>query len=264
MTFFRGTAPLLAGLMLLSTAACSSTRSWSYTPSVRASRDPLIDKSVVIPPLIDARVNENSNMLMLYMVPLMPYGWASYQTPEGAPMHATSGTWQFQPNEDLAKAIAQELDNRQLFREAFFGFRTSEADLVLRGEIRSTDYEAKMITYGLSIYGPNLWLLLPAGTFKNELWLDLKLVDQATEDLLWTGSLRAETGSTFWIYSLASDFNYDTLLKENLPSLLAEMETAVGELDVASPPPAEEPPQLEVEVTPVGSEASDPAEETSP
>jgi hypothetical protein len=69
-------------------------------------------------------------------------------------MHVNSGLWQFRPADDFARAVAQEVDNARVFRETFVGNRASDADYVLLGEITSTKYEGKIISYGLSAYGP--------------------------------------------------------------------------------------------------------------
>ena len=74
----------------------------------------------------------------------MPYGWQELNTPEGVERHCQSGLWQWRPNEDIAKATA-------------FTNRSSEGELTLEGNIKSTKYDGKIITYGLSVYGPLFW-----------------------------------------------------------------------------------------------------------
>jgi hypothetical protein len=58
---------------------------------------PIINQSVTVPPLKDERSNENSNYALIYMVPLMPFGWQDFSTPEGIQMHCNSGFWFFKP-----------------------------------------------------------------------------------------------------------------------------------------------------------------------
>src|SRR4030095_15672898 len=99
-----------------------------------------------------------------------PFGSMTLETPEGVQMHVNSGLWQFRPADDIARAVAQEMENARIFRETFAGNRASEADYVLLGEITSTKYEGKIISYGLSAYGPLLWLFgFPSGHTANEL-----------------------------------------------------------------------------------------------
>jgi len=83
---------LVGGLLLAAAlAGCASSRSWSYTPESRSAIDPLANVSVIVLPFEDRRLKENSNLIMMYLIPLMPFGWATYHTPEGMQMHVNSG-----------------------------------------------------------------------------------------------------------------------------------------------------------------------------
>lgn len=197
----RGSALLVLWLV----TGCASTRSWAYRPEAPVVRQPVLAKSVVVLPTEDLRTNENTNLRALYLIPLMPYGWMTFDTPEGPERHLTSGVWNFRPPEDIAKVIAQDLQNLGLFKETFFGFRPSDGDLILRSQLHSTRYDAKIISYGLSIEGPLLWLIgFPMGTYSNELRLELRLEDRAT-------------GET------------DSLLKRELRRAFADLQTRLAE-----------------------------------
>lgn len=144
-------------------------------------------------------------------------------------MHLISGLWQFKPTEDIAKAFASELNARRVFREAFYTFRESEGELVLRGTLTSTKYDGKLISYCLSAYGPLLWLFgLPAGTVKNDLVFSLRLEEQASKKLIWekTYSVEHDHGA-FWIYAMPEDFFYDKMLKGLVPGILTDLEQAI-------------------------------------
>lgn len=144
-------------------------------------------------------------------------------------MHVTSGIWQFKPSEDFAKAIAQELENRGLFRETFFAYRTSEADLVMRGRLVSTQYKAKMYSYGLSVYGPALWFIgFPAGSYGNDLQVELSLQERGSGKVLWTGRFSGDKGSVFWLYRMPSDFQYDELIKRGLSEAIDDLEKTLN------------------------------------
>ena len=168
---------LVGGLLLVvALTGCASARSWSYTPEPRSAIDPLANVSVIVLPFEDRRPKENSNFILIYLIPLVPYGWMALETPEGVQMHVNSGLWQFRPPDDVARAVAQEVENARVFRETFVGNRASDADYVLLGEITSMKYEGKIISYGLSVYGPLLWFFgFPSGHTANELTLTLKL-----------------------------------------------------------------------------------------
>ena len=139
-------------------------------------------------------------------------------------MHTTSGLWLFKPSEDFSKAIAEEIQTAGIFKEAFFTYKTSEGDLVLRGEIKSTYYSGKLFTYCLSFFGVYLWFIgLPAASASNTLELGFQLEDSASGQVLWQGSYTKEEGAVSWIYFIKPDFYYDKLLKdimnEAIPSL---------------------------------------------
>ena len=205
-------------------SGCTSQRVWTYSPEAKIELEPMLYKSVAVPPLVDERVNMNLNRSGLGLIPLFPYGWQTMYTPEGGQEHRTSGFWLFAPTEDFAKAIAIELENSSLFEEVFFTTRPSEADLSLRGTIESTQYTSKMYTYCLSLVGVYLWLFgFPSGSASNELILDLKLVDNTTDQVIWGFRYKKSAGSTSWIYSLKSDFFYDTMLKEIMEEVIVSL-----------------------------------------
>lgn len=230
----RKACVLLLGhlLVLISAVGCSSARTWTYSVTSPVNRPPLHDQAVAVTPLNDERKPSNSNNILLYLIPLMPFGYQDLNQPEGLQVHILSGLWQFKPTEDLAKAIAAELQNRRIFRDAFFTFREGDGDLVLQGALQSTHYNGKLITYGLSAYGPMLWFFgLPAGTVTNELAVKLRLVDRASQNLLWEKEYRDQYDiGAFWFYAMPEDFYYDKLLKQLMPKILGDLEAAVQEI----------------------------------
>jgi hypothetical protein len=177
-----------------------------------------VARSVAVSYASDQRDGENSDRQMLAVVPFVPFGMVSNARPENTKVHATSGEWKFYPSEDIARAVAAELQASGLFREVFFSTGLSDGELVLKIAIRSTLQEGKVITYGLSVYGPLLWLIgFPAGTASNELKLDFDLQDRASGRSLWSARCeRTWDHGLFWIYSLPSDFEYHRLLKDML------------------------------------------------
>jgi curli biogenesis system outer membrane secretion channel CsgG len=216
-------------LMMLIMAGCATQRAWTYKAEPPVTTAPMINKSVSVSPLLDGRENVNKNMVMMYLIPLMPFGWQDFKTPEGVQVHLTSGLWQFKPAEDFAKAIAEELNNSGIFKEAFFTNRSSEGDLFFKGEIKSTDYNGKMISYCFSIEGPLLWLIgLPASTVENVLALSLQLVDPKTNEVLWAESYEKRDGNTSWIYALQPDFLYDRLLKEIMKEVIPSLKNKLA------------------------------------
>jgi len=217
-------------LAILIVAGCSTQRAaWTYKAEPPVTMAPMIDKSVAISPLSDRREKVNKDMVAMYLIPLMPFGWQDLRTPEGVEMHINSGLWPFRPTEDVAIAIAEELNNSGIFREVFFTNRPSGGDLFIKGEIKTTDYNGKLITYCLSFEGPILWFVgLPKAYIENILGLSLQLVDSKTNEVLWQGDYEKREGRTSWIYAMQPDFLYDRLLKEIMKEALPSLKNKLA------------------------------------
>jgi hypothetical protein len=105
--------------------------------------------------------------------------------------------------------------------------RASEGDYVLLGEIVSTRYQGKVFSYGLSAYGPALWILgLPAGTHSNDLELRLRLAKSPSVPPIWTHTIKGSTSHTSWLYVMQPDFEYDSMLKDAMPEALDSLRRA--------------------------------------
>jgi len=208
------------GYLLLGTAllvSCSTHQTWIYKTNAKPANGPSLSKdAVVVIPFSDQRASNNDNKTALYMVPLMPFGWANYQAPEGVPKHITSGLWKnYKPVDDFAKALALELENAELFKEASFDNKKGDK-YYIQGTIINTGYKGKMFSYLLSIYGPILWLIgFPAVTVENTLTLELNLMNNRTKKSLFSKSYSATPFSEVgWVYDLPNDFRYAEMVKE--------------------------------------------------
>jgi hypothetical protein len=165
----------------------------------------------------DARENENHNYLVLYAIPLMPFGWQNLNTPELTTYHTTTGVWNnYKPTEDFPKALAEDLRNTHLFADAFFDFRRDTADYAVQGKILSTKYTGRIISYGLSVEGPLLWLIgFPAAWTQNELSIDLTLMDSKTGNILFSKNYTATPCSNMsWLYYMKDDYYYPEMMAE--------------------------------------------------
>jgi len=208
---------LLACLAVVLSTGCASQKTWvyhsnSYTPATRDT-----GKSVAVLAYEDARENKNVNLVGLYVIPLMPFGWQNLNSPEGIQMHITSGMWiNYKPTEDYPKALAEDLKKTGLFSDAFFDFRASASDYSVKGKILNTKYRGTIISYGLSVYGPLLWIVgFPCGTSHNDLALELSLVDSKSNKVLFTKEYNATPrGNVSFLYYMANDFNYSEMLAE--------------------------------------------------
>lgn len=208
-------AASIAMALLFITSGCASTRAWHYTPDSYARRPEPGSSTVAVTPFRDSRPDVNHNYGLMYLIPLMPIGPVDYSTPESGAEHVTSAAWQFRPSEDFARGAAAELQASGLFKEAYYSERGNDADLVFTGNIISTNYSGSIISYGLSAYGPLLWIVgLPAGTVHNELVMEMSLTDRRTGAVVWSGTSRGTyERSPFWLYAMPSDFDYDNLFK---------------------------------------------------
>jgi hypothetical protein len=220
---------ILGVFAALISSGCSTQRVWTYKSDPYVKTEPLVNKSVAVAPLADNRENVNHNLIAIGYIPLMPFGWMNMNTPEGGQAHVASGLWLFKPPEDIAKAIAEEINNSGIFREAFFTNRASEGELSLRGNLKSTYYHGNIITYCMSIYGAYLWFIgLPAGIYENNLEISLELVEGSTGKVLWNETYKKEFSKTFWIYAPGADFRYDQLLKEIMKEVIPSLKNKLA------------------------------------
>ena len=208
---------LLAGLAVLLGTGCSSQKTWSYHANNYGAPAITSDKKIAVLPYADMRENANNNFWAMYMIPVMPFGWQSYNTPEGSAMHINSGLWvNYKPTEDFPKALAEDLRNTHIFSDAFFDYRREAGDYAINGKILSTKYDGKLISYCTSVYCPYLWIVgFPATWTENELSVELSLVDSKTQkelfDKIYTAKPRSNVS---WIYYINTDFQYSEMLAE--------------------------------------------------
>ena len=211
-------------------SGCANQKTWvyhanSYSPTAAAT-----DKKIAVLPFEDSRPNENHNLWAIYLIPLVPFGSQTLNCPEGISQHVNSGLWvNYKPTEDFPKALAEDLRNTRLFSDAFFDYRRETGDYAVKGKIISTKYEGRIISYGLSVYGPDLWFIgFPATWNQNELSLELSLVDAKTEKPLFSKTYTAKPRSgCSWIYSMNSDFNYSEMLAELNKQFCADIQIAL-------------------------------------
>jgi hypothetical protein len=211
---------IVLGLAVMTVSGCAEPRGWRFTPNTyEPPAKPLFMMTVAVPRFRDSRPNENTNKLSFYAIPFMPFGWANVSAPE-----SFSPRFKYRPTDDLAKAAAEEIQATGLFKEAFFTERESEGDLILRGEIKSTHFNQKVLSYGLSEFGSLLWLVgAPVGTVTNELNVRLSVEHKTTNTVLWQNEYKREYHGIMWVYSMPPAFQYDILYTEILKTAMKEM-----------------------------------------
>lgn len=192
---------LVMALFLLSClllTGCGTYAKFTYPSDfnklIQLYEEPKYHVNVGVLPLEDKRANRNNaGGYFLYLIPLMPFGQAQYTRPDSARMFNTIAEFEFNPSEDLAKAVVTSLRRSNIFENVFFTYGGQETDLLIKGNILSTDYEGKIYSYGLSVYGPLLWFFgLPCGSSNNKINLELYLNKADTKELLWSYSFDKE------------------------------------------------------------------------
>ncbi|MBL6664524.1 MAG: hypothetical protein ISQ34_01630 [Rickettsiales bacterium] len=219
--------------------SCSLNKGWVYKSNsygLVAQKSKISNKTIAVLPFSDKRDNENSNKTLLYMIPLMPFGYQNYDSPETQQVHITSGLWlNYNPRDSFSNALVDELNSALFFKEAFSSNDYRNYDYFVKGQILSTDYHGKILSYGLSVYGPLLWYIgFPATYVENHLEVELSLYRTDGNKLIFNKKYKATPyEKTGWLYSLPSDFEYNTLLsgvyKEFLMDVSKEFDIKLDE-----------------------------------
>jgi len=221
--------------------ACNTHAQWTYPiepSSLYRATSGASNLTVAVFPFREERpVTNRAATMWIYLIPGSPFGWITYERPEAAKMFNTIAEYGFQMDEDLGKAATRSLEESGLFERVYFtlGGETEEADLILRGTARRTLYRGTLITYGLSAYGPLLWLAgLPAGISKNQLELQLSLQDRANREL-WSGTYGGATSITQGLYyNFGNDaLNFAVLTQEALNDAIRDLEHRLPDIALA-------------------------------
>jgi len=222
-------------VIALFVSGCASRGAFVYEPgSIVNVNNRKLPLKVAVLPLVDKRQHENSNAVMLYLIPLMPFGPLSYDRPDTANGYTTHASYNFRPTEDLAKAVVEELNHNQIFEEVFFTQREKEPgiDMIMSGEIRDTKYSGKLITYGLSAYGPALWFVgLPSSYVTNSIDFSLQLKRISDGIVVWRHDVKGEWDKTAGLYyNWGTEFDgYPLLVKDGLVEGMKKLTKEISE-----------------------------------
>ena len=210
---------------------CGTTAKFVYPARmeslVQVASQPVYDAKVAIVPFDDFRNQRNQETAMLlYYVPLFPFGWVEYDRPDAARTFLSVNEFQFTPAEDLPKAAAVSLRRSNLFKDAFFTFggEKDNADFVLYGALKSTKYKGTMIGYGLSIYGVLPWVIgAPAGISENDLALELVL--KKKNKVIWEYTFNRSRDIWQWLYyRMGHDvLGYSELMQECMNEAITDL-----------------------------------------
>lgn len=222
---------ILIVFLSLASSGCATRAAFIYSPGEKIAeqlKPVTLPLRIAVPPFLDMRSQDNISYRPLHLIPLVPYANIHYDRPDAANRFISHAAYNFRPSEDFAKALVAEVKQNRFFEEVFFTQREVEpgADLVLTGKIKNTQYNAKTISYGLSVYAPFAWLIgLPVGTAHNSLSLVLEMTRPSDGAVVWFYELNGESGKTIGLYyNWASDFDgYPMMLREGLHKAMEEL-----------------------------------------
>lgn len=226
MQIFTKKFTLLLTLFLM--ASCTSTKIWVYRAGNNDGfiRSNLQSKIIVVKPFTDKRSNENKDNIMLCAIPFRLFGYQKLSSPEAVLSHANSDSWDnYSPKEDFAKAMAKEFKSADIFKKSYFSNSTINSDYYIDGEILSTDYTSKVMSYGISIYGPVLWLIgFPATHVSNDLEVKLTLIKTDSKEIVFSKTYKSDQYKKLgWIYNIPNDFYYSKMLGKVYKEFLADL-----------------------------------------
>lgn len=199
---------------LLASACGPQPRVWEYHANAYPPATPTAGRAVVLP-YRDARPDDDGNLIGMYLLPFLPWGWTEQQVPEKEAYHLTSSRWvNHAPADDYPRALLADLRSAGLFSDASFDTNQGDADYVIQGTILGTEYDGKLLSYGIGPAGPILWLFfLPAASASNTLSVELSCTDRRSgRQILTKRYTPAPYVSTSYLYSKESDFEFPALL----------------------------------------------------
>ena len=174
---------IVLALCLGNLTGCLGNRNWQYPPTstgsyLKEKASSPIPVKVIVLPLEDLRGNAVKEEYWKATIPLVPYGDTRYQRPETVEKPEEVDVVRFDPPNDFAQSITEELSQAQIFSSVNFAKDEGQqpADLALRGRLRSTDWNRRLYTYLLGPVGVVFWMLgLPMSETTTVLELDLRL-----------------------------------------------------------------------------------------
>lgn len=204
-------------------SGCTSTAVFTYHPSEKTivQQKPAPRLRVGVTPLIDARGRDNTSHLYLCVLPTVLFCSVSYDRPEAAKGFLFQNGFQFNPSDDFASAVADELRQTGLFEDVVFPWHVDgpPVDLVVTGTLYESAYYGKNFAYAVSIWSPILWYVgLPAGVVHNTVSLSVQMKRRSDSVIVWSHEIKGEKSATLgFYYNWKADFaGYGTILKSGL------------------------------------------------
>lgn len=193
----------------------------AYVPSTRLEYEPATTHSgprlpyrVAVVPLEEDRPPRYwpsfQGRAFLSYIPLVPFFKVPYERVDESYLKAHDHPDPWEEDEEhftrkAAQAIAHDLDRSQIFQEVRFVESAEawpEADLVLGGKLRGSEYDVYITSYMLGMAGVLLWIIpgVPVGRSAASMDLDLEL-RTTSGDRVWSEHAEGRAGKIFWLYT---------------------------------------------------------------
>lgn len=201
---------------------------YAYIPSEKLSDDiKSLPVTVVINYLDDMRGRAREEYTGFILLPLVPYASSHYDRPE---IENRFGVKSFNPSEDFAKALMQEMKQNNLFSDVSLAQEnySKNADLVVTGRIIKASIDTKATLYGLSIFGFGPWIVgMPQGKVYNELNVEYEMRRTYDNAVVWKCEVKGDWNRIFALYyNYSKDEPYtgmNEILRQNLRLGMSEL-----------------------------------------
>ncbi len=158
--------------------------------SVSATPNPV---TICVLPAVDNRP-KGYRYAAIYILPLVPWGSVVNERPEGHGAFPTISRYDFKPKSDIAQAIADHLKAAGVAQNIITSSPAPEDAYKLQTEVKSTRYNGKVMTYGLSIFAYPLYILgFPHWRSDVHAEFHLKLSDPAGREI-WSADIAGDWG----------------------------------------------------------------------
>jgi hypothetical protein len=203
-------ALLVAAAASVSGCSYIATTRLDYAPAGALGQPPA-PTSIAVVPLAEERPERSYpvqfNRMFLTYVPLIPYVSIPYERlDESYDVTRRERGWPHEPNEHftikMAEAMANDLRQSGLVEDVRFAPEgTAEADYVLSGTLKKSEFDVNATSYMLGMPGVLLWLLpIPIGSNTAEVEIDLALRDRSGRTV-WQYPLRGNARKIFTLYN---------------------------------------------------------------
>lgn len=250
--------PFAAAAAAVLLTACSSVATFDYVsdpgPVAHFQKSEASKKTIAVVPFLDQRQTKYYDALQekqaaahpigehgsywLGFIPLLPAGFVEKEEPEKTDGgFVTIGAFQFNPQQDLARASYTSLKESGLFANVVKANSVdqADADYIWQGKVTNTLYSGSLFSYCFTyLVSPVFWVLgAPSGVSENELWVKFDLIERSTGKVVWNYDYRGYDYIMHWIYArYGKDVSlYPKLMREGMNEALWELSQKLPALE---------------------------------